>query len=125
MPAGKWRLQFVHARAHRGGGLQRVAAGRKLHADAGGRLAVQARCRGVSLRAQFDARHVLQAHAGAIGIGAQLHVAKLFDAAQLAVDHHGGRDALAGHIGQVTDAAGRDLGVLRAQRGSPHRSATG
>ena len=37
--------QLVHARAHRVGRGQRVAGGRQLHADAGGRLAVQARRR--------------------------------------------------------------------------------
>jgi hypothetical protein len=38
-------------------------------------------------------------------------------AAELAADHHGGGNALAGHVGQLADLAGRHLGVLRADGG--------
>jgi hypothetical protein len=43
-------------------------------------LAVQARERRIGLAADLDARHVAQAHAGAVGVGAQHDVAELLGA---------------------------------------------
>ncbi len=70
-PGGKKRASSsILARIALGGG-QRIAGWRKLHADAGGRLAVQPRRGGVALRAELDAGDVAQAHRRAVGIGAQ------------------------------------------------------
>ncbi|MNV29239.1 hypothetical protein D3C71_1204570 [compost metagenome] len=88
-----------------------------MDADAYGGLAVQACSRGIGLSAQLDTRHVLDADRGAIGIGAQHDVAELLHAGELSVDHHGGCDALARHIGQVADGAAGHLRVLRTDGG--------
>src|SRR2546421_375487 len=48
--------ELVHALADRRRGGQRIARRRQLHADAGGRPAVEPRRRGVGLRAELDAR---------------------------------------------------------------------
>jgi hypothetical protein len=109
-------LQFLHALANRFRGGQRVAGGRQLHADAGGRLAVQAGRSRVVLSPQFDARDVAQMNCGAVSIGAQHDAAEFLHAGELAVDHHRGEDRLARQVGQIADRAGRDLGVLRADR---------
>ena len=96
----------MHARTHRLGRGQRVAGGRELNANAGRRLAVQARRGGVALAAQGDTGHVFQAHGRTIGVGAQHDAAKLLGAAELAVDDDGSRHALASHIGQAADLTG-------------------
>ena len=96
-------FKLGHLDADRLGSRQRVAARRQLHAHADGRLAVQADRRGIRLAAQLDARDVLQPHGRAVGIGAQHDVAELFDAGQLPIDHHRGRDALARDVRQVAD----------------------
>ena len=110
---GKVALEFVHFGAHGFGGGQRVAAGRELQADAGGRFAVQARRGGVGLRAQFDAGHVFETHAGAVGVGAQHDVAELLDAGKLAVHDHGRGNALPSDVGQIANRARGNLRVLR------------
>ena len=107
----------MHAGAYRLGRGQCVATGRQLYANAGGWFAVEPRRSGVGLGAEFDARHVFQAHGRAVGVGAQHDIAKLLDAAELAIDHHGSGNALAGHVGQAANFTGRHLGVLRPDGG--------
>ena len=113
-PCGKKRdSSSILARIGLGRG-QRVAARRQLHADADGRLAVQARRGRIGLAAELDARDVAQPHGRAVGVGAQHDVAELLDGGELAVDHHRGGDRLARRVGQVADGAGGHLRVLRA-----------
>ena len=77
--------QLVHALMHGRRGGERVARGRELHADAGGRIAVQARRGRIGLGAQFVARDIAQPDAGTVGVGAQHDVAELFGGGELAL----------------------------------------
>ena len=115
----RWEVlgQFVQPLANGFGRGQRVAGGRELHANAAGRVAVQTRLRAVALCAQLDAGHVFESHRRAIQVGAQDDVAKFLGGAQLALDHHGGKNGLTGQVGQVANRAGGHLRVLRGDGG--------
>ncbi len=71
--------ELVHLGADCFCGLQRVATGRQLDADTHGGFAVQSRSGSVGLAAQLDARHILEANGGAIGVGPKNDVGELLD----------------------------------------------
>ena len=100
------------------GGGQRVAGRRQLHADAGGRLAVQARRGRVGLAAELDARHVAS---GARSSRRCWRAARCCRTARPMLSWPLTTTVAAmpwpGDVGQVADGAGRDLRVLRADRG--------
>ncbi|MNQ63970.1 hypothetical protein D3C85_783720 [compost metagenome] len=109
--------QLVHFLAHQGCGVQRVGTGCQLYADRGRRFAIKAGGELVFLAADLDPRHIAHPHGGAVGVGPQDNVSELFGRRQLTLDQDGGGDFLGGTGRQVADAAGRDLGVLRDNRG--------
>ena len=111
---GEIALQILHLGAHVLRGLQSVAGRGELDANTHGRFAIQAGRCGIGLATQFDARHVFQTDGGAIGVGAQHDVTELLHGGELAIDHHGGGDALPRHVGQIANGAAGDLRVLRA-----------
>ncbi|MCY1358517.1 hypothetical protein D9M69_450530 [compost metagenome] len=88
-----------------------------MHGDGGGRFAVQARGKLVFLATDLDPRHIADAHGRAVRVGLEDDVGKLFGGRQLALDQNGRGDFLGGAGWQVTDAAGRHLGVLRDDGG--------
>ncbi|MNL25588.1 hypothetical protein D3C87_1470730 [compost metagenome] len=88
-----------------------------MHADGGRRLAVQARGKLIFLAADFDPRHIADAHGGAVGVSLEHDVGELFRGRQLTFHQNGRGDFLSGAARQVADAAGRDLGVLRDDGG--------
>ncbi len=114
---GEELLEFLELGLHGLGGRQGIRRRRGLHAQAHGLLAVEARARAVALRTQLDAGHVLQAHGGAVGVGAQHHVAELIGIAELPLHDDGRRHRLALFGGQVAQVAGGHLHVLRADGG--------
>lgn len=83
------------------------------HAHAGAGLAVQARGDGEVFCAQLDARHVFQAHGGAVGGGLENDLLELFLGLQLAARGDGGVELLLAHGGQGPQLACRYLRVLR------------
>ena len=99
------------------GRLQGIAIGCELHTHAHPGCAVQPGRGGIGLAAQLDAGHVFEAHRRAIGVGPQGDVAKLLNRAELAIDHHGGGNALPGEVGQIANGTAGHLGVLGADGG--------
>ena len=99
------------------GRLQGVAIGCELHTHAHPGCAVQPGRGGIGLAAQLDAGHVFEAHRRAIGVGPQGDVAKLLNRTELAIDHHGGGNALPGEVGQIANGTAGHLGVLGADGG--------
>ena len=106
------RFQLLQGLAHRLSGSQGVAVRRQLHADAGGRLAIDPCAGGVELGAPFHPGHVTQPNRSAAAGSAQHQFAKGFRRGQLALYHHGGRQSLAGYGGQSANLPGRNQGVL-------------
>ncbi|MPM80064.1 hypothetical protein SDC9_127109 [bioreactor metagenome] len=115
------RLQIGHLVVDQLGRSHGVGGGCQLHGHGDGGLAVQARVEGVGFNAQLDAGHILDAHGGAVGVGAQHHVAELFRRAQLAGHDDGGAHGGAGDGRGIAQRATRNLLVL-CGNGLVHRS---
>ena len=96
---------------------QRVGAADQLHAEAGDALAVVHDALAVTVRPEFDARDILQAHRGAVVVGAQDDVLELLGRGEAAFGAHRRGEADARRRRFRADRTGRDLHVLRAHRG--------
>ena len=107
--------QFGIYAAHR---VERIGTGGQLDGQAGGGLAVEVGHAAVVLAAQFDAGHVAQAHAGAVGLGAQNDVFKFGGSLQPGLRGDGGVELLPRRRRQAAQLARRHLGVLRADGGA-------
>src|SRR4029077_6172696 len=82
---GKARLEVVDRLAHTLRGGQRIGAGQLVDLDAGRGLAVVAADRIAALGAELDAGDVLDAHQGAVALGAYNDVLELVDRRQAAL----------------------------------------
>ena len=110
---GKERLQLGDLGVDGSGHGHGVGTVGQHHAHAGAGLAVQARGDGEVFCAQLDARHVFQAHGGAVGGGLENDLLELFLGLQLAARGDGGIELLLAHGGQGPQLACRYLRVLR------------
>ncbi len=110
----KLTRQLLQRLAHPCRGLHGVGAGRQLHGEGAGGLAVQARAVLVFLCADLDTGDIAQGHHGPVGVGPQHDRGELGRVAQLPFDDDVGGDFLGRPTWQVTDTAGRHLGVLRS-----------
>ena len=81
-------LSVFHQLADAFGRLHRVAARQLVHRDDGAGLAVDAPGERIILRAQFNARHIANAHGSAIGQFADDDIAELFRRGQAALRAH-------------------------------------
>ena len=107
----------LHLVLHQLRRFQRVRARRKLHGNARCRMAVETADDRIAFGAEFDARHVLQQHARAIGLCLEHDLAELFGRAQPGPGGYGRGQHLVAGGGLRTDLTGRDLRVLCLDRG--------
>ena len=107
MSRGKRCLQVFHRRLDPVGDVERVGAGNLEHGDDGRRLAVVAADGVVEHRAQLEPRDVLEAHLGAVRVGAHDDVAELLLVEQAPLRADGVGVLGAGGGGRAADLAGR------------------
>ena len=109
---GKALLQLVHDLAHLARHVDGVGAGRLVDADRRRRRAVEAAIALLGLGTEIDARHVLDPHDRAVGVGAHDDVVELVGPRQPSLGLDGELELLALRRRCRTDATERRLDVL-------------